>query len=48
MRSGNVDYSLLFGRLQTVSRDAQAMADLLFALEPLAPLLRRIHASQDA
>ena len=40
MRSGDVGDSLLFSRLQTVGRDAQAVAYLLFALEPLAPLLK--------
>ena len=48
MRSGDVGDSLLFGRLQTVSRDAQAVAYLLFAQEPLALLLGSVHAMQDA
>jgi hypothetical protein len=48
MRSGDVGDSRLFGRLQTVSRDAQAMAYLLFALESLAPLLSSVRAPQDA
>lgn len=48
MRSGDVGDSALFGGLQTVGRDAQAVAYLLFALEPLVPLLRSVHATQDA
>ena len=48
MRGGDVGDSLLVGRLQTVGRDAQAVAYELFALEPLAPLLRSVHATQDA
>ncbi len=48
MRGGDVGDSLLFGRLQPVGRDAQAVAYLLFALEPLASLLRSVHATQDA
>ena len=48
MRSGDVGDSLLFGRLQTVCRDAQAVAYWLFALEPFAPLVRSAHAPQDA
>jgi hypothetical protein len=46
MRSGDVGDSLLFSRLQTVGRDAQAVAYLLFALVPLAPLLKSVHATQ--
>ena len=30
------------------TEDAQAEAYALFALEPLTPLLRRVHATQDA
>ena len=48
MRSGDVGDSLLFGRLEPVGSDAQAVAYVLFALEPLAQLLRSIRATQDA
>jgi len=48
MRSGDVGDSLLFGRLQTVCRDAHAVAYVLFALEPFAPLFRSLHALQGA
>ena len=48
MRSGDVDDALLFGRLQTLGRDAQTMAYVLLALEPLTPLRRSVHATQDA
>ena len=40
MRGGDVNDSLFFGRVQTLCCDPQAVAYVLFALEPLAPLLR--------
>jgi hypothetical protein len=48
MRSGDVNDPLFFGRVQTLCCDAQAVAYELFALEPLAPLLRSVHATQNA
>ncbi len=48
MRSGDVNDPLFFGRVQTLCCDAQAVAYVLFALEPLPPLLRSVHATQNA
>jgi hypothetical protein len=48
MRSGDGGDSLLSGRLEPVGSGAQAVTYVLFALEPLAPLLRSVHATQDA
>jgi len=48
MRSGDVNDSLFLSRVQTLCCDAQAVAYVLFALEPLAPLLRSVHVTQDA
>ena len=48
MRSGHIGDSLVLGRLEPVGSDAQAVAYLLFAPEPLAGLFRNAHAAQDA
>jgi hypothetical protein len=48
MRGGDGCDSLLSGRLEPVGSGAQAVPYVLFALEPLAPLLRSVHVIQDA
>ena len=48
MRSGHIGDSLVLGRREPVGTDAQPVAYLLFAPQPLARLFRSVHAAQDA
>jgi hypothetical protein len=48
MRSGHIGDSLVLGRREPVGSDAQLVAYVLFAPEPLAGLFRSVHAAQDA